>query len=584
MQSKFSKSLIAWSFSIAVILSVVGAMIYTSVSELLEDMARVTHTHIVMGTVAETLSLVKDVETSQRGYIITGQNRYLDPYHAAIPLLKQNLIKLKSLTADNDTQQRHLLPLTEAITNRLSVARAVIGVRRKQGFAAAQRIISTGEGRREMDAIRAGIADMDAEERRLLELRSNNAQSASRFALIAGAGGLLVVIIIVFLILNLVRRESMRRMEVEEGLEKANVQLQDSLNVMQRLTQEMTIIATFAEMLQSCRSESEAYNVIKRTLPQVLPEAAATLGLINASQNLVETVLQIPQDGITPNVLFSPNDCWALRRGHIHLVQDESSGIPCPHLVDTKLTTDDSANGNKQSPPGAMLCLPLMAHGETLGVLTIFAKQDQTLSESDQRVAFAVAEHVSLAVANLKLQQTLRTQSIRDPLSGLFNRRYLEVSFEREIARALRHTHPLSVLMIDIDFFKKFNDSFGHEAGDLLLKEFGGFLVGQCRGEDIACRYGGEEFTIILPETSIEVAQKRADQLRLGTSQLQVEYRRQRLPQITISIGIAAFPIHGTSKEDLMRAADTALYRAKKAGRDCTIIAEPLITDSLIVA
>ena len=174
---------------IALVLSVVGAMIFKSVSGLLDDTAWVTHTHIVIGKLAEVLSLVKDAETSQRGYIITGQEQYLKPYHAAIPLLKQNLAELKALTKDNPTQQQRLLPLTTAIQSRLPIAQTIIDVRRTQGFPFAQRFILKGDGRRQMDLIRSRIAHMDEAERRLLRIRSNNAQTASCLASIVGASG-----------------------------------------------------------------------------------------------------------------------------------------------------------------------------------------------------------------------------------------------------------------------------------------------------------------------------------------------------------------------------------------------------------
>jgi len=562
MQSSFRKSLAAWSVLITAILSIVGVLVYRSIIGLLEDTAWVTHTHVVIETLSETLSQMKDVEAGQRGYIITGESKYLAPYRAALPALKQNLAKLKSLTADNEIQQERLIPLGKIIQSRIAIAQTTIDMRDKRGFAAAQKIVLTDIGRQEMNAIRARIARMEDEEKNLLSKRSKQAQNAAQLALNVCAGGLLIVVFIILGMLNLVRRESARRMEVEAGLETANSQLQNTLAVMERLTREMTLTSTFAEMLQSCHTTEEAYNVIGSTLPQVFPHSTSVLGLINASQNLVEIVLQIPENQDAKTPLFSPNECWALRRGHAHLVPDAAAGVLCPHLV------------KHQAQRGATLCLPLMAHGETLGVLTIFSGPTQPFSEADQRAAFAIAEHVSLALANLKLQETLRTQSIRDPLSGLFNRRYLEASVEREIARAQRHKTPLGVLMIDIDFFKKFNDDFGHEAGDELLKAFGNFLQKQSRGEDIACRYGGEEFTIILPEASLEAAQSRAEQLRAGAAQLQVEYRRQRLPEITISTGVAAFPIHGETKEELMRAADAALYRAKREGRDRVVVAE----------
>lgn len=543
-------------------------MVFRSIVGLVSDTKWVEHTHIVIEQLGDTLSLVKDVETGQRGYIITGQEKYLGPYRTAIPSLQKNLTELQRLTIDNPQQQQRLQLLKQSIQSRVDLAQTVVAVRRTQGFEAAQRVVLSDVGRREMEVIRTRIASMEGEEKKLLQSRSNSARAAAQLAMNVCAGGLLIVVAIICGILNLVRRESAHRVQVEAGLENANSQLQNSLDTMERLTREMTLTATFAELLQSCQTTTESYDVMRSTLPQLLPDATAILSLLNASQNLVETVLQIPAANADLPGLFAPNECWALRRGSAHLVTlDAATGVLCPHL------TSQKDNG------GATLCLPLMAHGETLGVLTFCAQLSETgvqqaFSKADQRAAVVIAEHVSLALANLRLQETLRTQSIHDPLSGLFNRRYLEASFEREIARAQRHRKPLGVLMIDIDFFKKFNDELGHEAGDELLKAFGNFLQKESRGEDIACRYGGEEFTIIMPEATFEAAKMRAEQLRAGASELTVEYRRQDLPKITISIGVAAFPDHGVSKEELMRAADAALYRAKREGRNRVTAAE----------
>jgi diguanylate cyclase (GGDEF)-like protein len=180
-----------------------------------------------------------------------------------------------------------------------------------------------------------------------------------------------------------------------------------------------------------------------------------------------------------------------------------------------------------------------------------------------------------LALANLKLRETLHQQSIRDPLTGLFNRRYLEESLNREIHRALRTERSLAVVMIDVDRFKQFNDTFGHDAGDAVLRELGTFLQTHVRTSDIACRYGGEELTLIFPDADLEDAAHRAEALRQGIKELEITHRGQTLDQITISMGVSACPDCGTDGDDLIKAADAALYRAKKEGRDRTVVASP---------
>jgi diguanylate cyclase len=226
------------------------------------------------------------------------------------------------------------------------------------------------------------------------------------------------------------------------------------------------------------------------------------------------------------------------------------------------------------------MCIPMMAQGETLGSLyldsgTIHATSDVTqLTDSQQRMVKTLTEHLALAVANLNLRETLRSQSIRDPLTGLYNRRYMEESLEREFRRALRKGQPLSILMVDLDHFKRFNDSHGHEAGDAVLRELAKVFQALLRTEDIVSRYGGEEFTLILPDTGLEAAHECATRLVMASQGIQVQHYGEILDGIRLSIGVACYPRSGTTAETVLRAADSALYRAKEQGRNQVVLSE----------
>jgi diguanylate cyclase (GGDEF)-like protein len=165
-------------------------------------------------------------------------------------------------------------------------------------------------------------------------------------------------------------------------------------------------------------------------------------------------------------------------------------------------------------------------------------------------------------------------QSIRDPLTGLLNRRYLDESLERELPNAIRKNRSLGLIMLDVDRFKKFNDMFGHDAGDTVLRELGDYLAKFIRRGDLACRYGGEEFTLILPECSLEDTRRRAEELRISFQQLSIKHRDIVLGKVTLSLGVAVLPDHGTTAVELLAAADGALLRAKEQGRDRVLIAE----------
>ena len=207
----------------------------------------------------------------------------------------------------------------------------------------------------------------------------------------------------------------------------------------------------------------------------------------------------------------------------------------------------------------------MIGQGDTLGVLYLEFAGDseaktepgsESLQDSQQRIATTVAGQIALSLASLRLRETLRDQSIRDPLTGLFNRRFMEESLEREMQRAVRKNHPVSVLFIDLDHFKRFNDTFGHDAGDLVLRSIADLFRRVFRVDDVICRYGGEEFGIILPESSAENAVKRANALREETRKLEIRYKNHTLGTITLSVGVATFPEHGRTSEELLKAAD----------------------------
>ena len=352
------------------------------------------------------------------------------------------------------------------------------------------------------------------------------------------------------------------RKDREKALADANEKLRIVLEEAQQRSHEAAKLAELLDVLQSCQTAEEAYKVIQRSLPMTLLSRSGALCLTSASRNAVEVVAAWGENSAT-ETSFHPDSCWALRRGKVQRSKNNSSTLICAHVTG--------------APPDGYLCVPLAAQGETLGVLYLeclpsLSEASRDATEALFELAMAVGERISLALANLKLREILRTQSVRDPLTGLFNRRYMEETLEREFKRAVRNKQPAAILMLDIDHFKQFNDTFGHQAGDTLLQTFGEFLSQRMRGEDVVCRYGGEEFTVILAGASLDVACRRAELLRTEVKQLTVQHARQVLGTISVSIGAAAYPGYDTAN-DLLHAADQALYRAKAEGRD-RVVAE----------
>jgi diguanylate cyclase (GGDEF)-like protein/PAS domain S-box-containing protein len=337
---------------------------------------------------------------------------------------------------------------------------------------------------------------------------------------------------------------------------------------LEKRTERATMLAKMGELLQSCTSRDEVFAAALGYAPKIFPVARGAMALLNASRNLAE-VIGSWADCQLPMKEFEPAECWALRTGHPHLVPAGDSTAPCAHAAGVK---------------HMYLCVPILAQGETLGILHLQGTDDSPqLNASELSIKTTFAGQVGLSIANIKLREALRTQSVRDALTGLYNRRYLEEVLEREVRRASRAAQSLGVLIIDLDHFKNFNDTYGHDAGDVVLRETGASLTKGIRAEDFVCRFGGEEFVVILPTADVTASRGRAERLRSKMRELTIMYQGKSLGMVTISVGVAAFPEHGMSPKELMAAADAALYEAKRGGRDQVVVAVPKVNEESAV-
>ncbi len=325
--------------------------------------------------------------------------------------------------------------------------------------------------------------------------------------------------------------------------------------------EELSKLREMADLIQSCMTLHEAYRIVGSFAQSLFSAESGAVYMLNASRNLAEATTswgKIPSE----EEVFQPEDCWALRRTKVNLVDTQQSTLQCAHVHD-KIQ-------------GGYLCLPLSAQGETFGTLhlrdTAVAGAQRLSNRSSLIELFA--EQVALALGNLKLRETLRLQSIRDPLTGLFNRRYLEETLAREERRAVRAQTSIGIIVFDVDHFKRFNDSYGHDAGDAVLRALGSLLQTHVRDGDIACRYGGEEFVIALPGASLAITTERAEALRKLTEKLPALLSGRSPGEITISLGAAAYPDHGMTWQEAIGAADKALYKAKHEGRNRVVVAE----------
>ncbi|MCL4395952.1 MAG: diguanylate cyclase, partial [Chloroflexi bacterium] len=359
------------------------------------------------------------------------------------------------------------------------------------------------------------------------------------------------------------------RKRAEAELQQSAEDLQGWVDELERRNREVTLLNQMGDLLQTCLSAEEAYGVVSRFGRQLFPGSAGVLYILDSERSVVETAAC--WGGLPAQALFGPEECWAIRRGQTYSAADPAGALPCKHMVG--VTAD------------AYVCVPLLAQGEPIGVLHLrnwpheapgTPVRGEPAAAAQLRLAVTAAEHIALSLMNLRLRETLRDQAIRDPLTGLFNRRYMIETLERELHRSRRRATPLGVVMIDMDQLKQVNDTHGHAAGDAVLRRLAGLLQEQTRTDDVACRFGGDEFILILPEASFENTLRRAQELWRSFRDMRVEFHAQTLEGLAISVGVAVYPQDGATPQALLHQADTALYQAKREGRNRVVAASQI--------
>lgn len=337
---------------------------------------------------------------------------------------------------------------------------------------------------------------------------------------------------------------------MERQVEERTTELQKALVITEKQADEVNLLSELNDRLQNCQSLIEAKQVIESFSPKLFSGIPGQLALINASRNMVDTFAE--WGGLANNnIVFTPEACWGLRRHRPHYSGKDIHDVTCTHT------------GNLKT-----LCIPLQNQDGAIGVLTLDVEHIHMASHDLDTLAVRFANQISLALTNLRLREKLREQSIIDALTSLFNRRFYEETLARELARAARLSSSIALLVLDVDHFKNFNDTHGHEAGDRILALVGQSIKTNIRPSDIGCRYGGEEFVIVMPDTEREVALKRANKLREYISQQATDYYKGQFGTVTVSCGVAIYPEHGSDSSDLFIKADKALYQAKKNGRN----------------
>jgi len=373
----------------------------------------------------------------------------------------------------------------------------------------------------------------------------------------------------------------LQRKKAEISLKKLNLELENRVNertkellvinnILERRHQDLELLSELGDIIQMCQNVEEAYQAIAICCKKLFPELSGEISIFNPQKQLMEIVSSWGK--ITSNPVFKIDDCWALRGGKYHWYDENNINLKCNHFQDQN--------------PTACICLPMIAQGQLLGLMSLSSmNKSAEFNKSTLQIALTVIDSIKLGIANLKLRETLSKQAILDPLTKLYNRRYMDEILNRELSQ-IEETYKnspdilnnlknsMAVMMIDLDYFKKFNDTYGHDAGDFILKNIADLLKRTIRQNDTACRYGGEEFLVILPECSLEIAKQRAENIRQKIENLSLKFQDQLLEKITVSIGIAVFPEHANNRDLMIHSADLALYEAKHQGRNRVCIAQ----------
>jgi diguanylate cyclase (GGDEF)-like protein len=521
------------------VIAAIGSYGYRTVRMQLEIAAWVEETYRVIHELDTMLMSIASAESAARGFALSRDESLAREVDPSIEQARRSLADVRGLLRANARQSERLDQLEPNVERRITLLQEYMS---RVGAGGPTRVLP--EALERSHAIRRVTLDMMHEEQDSLNERIDTRGRQTSLVLWVSGIGLVASLIWVGVAFLLVQREMKSRLRVEHELRGKHA--------------ESLLLLQLGELLQAARTLEEGYDLIGEFAPRFFEDQSGAMFLHNAQHNQLE-LRSAWRDYALPRErsAFTPDDCWALRRGRPHWYDRQSVRTACKHLPDP--------------PPSASLCLPMLAHGELLGLLHVDAPAE--FGENFRRRAAILGEQVGMALANLALREKLRNLSIRDPLTGLFNRRYTEETLDREIRRAARSQESLAVLMMDVDHFKRFNDTFGHQAGDQVLREIGKVLATHTRGGDVVSRMGGEELLAILPSARAPDAERKAEELRAEISKLRLLQAGRDLGEVTVSIGVALYPQHGVNAEELFRAADAALYAAKRAGRDRVVIA-----------
>jgi diguanylate cyclase (GGDEF)-like protein len=486
-----------------------------------------------------------DARSGVEDFLQTGEQGYLQSYLWAV-----DAIEARRNTAFRDLDDmtapaavaRGERPALTAIDQLENIWREAIAMARAGKRDQAQALLIDQDTRQLVVQVRGAVArylDFTGTHGSALEERIANGNTIVMSLQIVSGGLTLICLIYAFLA---GAREARGRRQAMTAAIDARRQVEQLF--------EMT------DMLQSASDYDDANAVLRATADRLLPDLGGALYVFNNSRDRLDlaTSWDLP-DGTLLESTIAPSQCWALKRGKSHVNRSGNDALQCEHHKDG----------------GTVLEMPMMARGEVFGLLLVHAEGDNATTRLAEvkGITTALGDAMSLALSNIALREKLRNQALRDPLTGLYNRRFMEDTLDRLVHLSDRNQKPIAAIMIDLDHFKALNDQHGHAMGDAVLRGVATAITGGLRQSDVACRYGGEELIVLLPDCDLECAAVKAEMLRQRIEALSGIHGAR----VTASLGVASIPEAASRAADLVATADSALYRAKQAGRNRVAVA-----------
>ncbi|WP_395016247.1 diguanylate cyclase [Dongia sp.] len=552
---------------IALLIALAGVSVYLD-NQAVKRSAELSQIRDHTDAAQRVLVALVDIETGVRGYLITGESSYLAPLFRG----RDQITNLRAVMGPEidpwSAPGYSELTLAQLMTRRQNLIDSLLETARVKGFNMAREELRLGESKFLMDRMRAVLTykiNMFEEEADRTQRSADYYAELHSFLVVASLGIAILFSIAQFF---LFRSEVSGRGAVEQVLRRRN--------------EDRHQVTEMSTALQLADSRHEAYAIIASFARRMMTEVSGVLYVYTASRDQLTRVAQWSRKGEAHTFAeqLHPQECWGLRQGSRHDGCAGESGaatdaapITCRHL-----------DGEDELGPYA--CIPIVGRGQILGMLHLrgeILRRRKTAAVLDDTIE-RLTDQLSLSLTNIELREKLENMALRDGLTGLYNRRFLDETLERDLSKLQRDRKSGAVLLLDVDHFKRFNDTHGHQAGDEALRRVGTALLASVRQSDVVCRYGGEEFLVFLPDCNTAQATAKAEKIRAAVPGTSMTMGERVIPSVTISIGLAMFPAHAQTRALLLQMADRALYQAKAAGRNRVVVAGPEPTPAPVAA